>query len=164
MTNEVRVRVGTPDDMPELMRLSDEVAKENGISQPDFDRVAAEIWASLHQDHGIVGVIGEPGNPLEAFVLLRIGQTWYSSETIIEERTVFVSKKYRSAKGGRARRLCEFSKKVSEELGMALLIGILSNQRTNSKVELYKRVFGEPAGAFWLHNAKTGEWAKEAAE
>jgi len=164
MTNEVRVRVGTPDDMPELMRLYDEVAKENGISQPDFDRVAAEIWASLHQDHGIVGVIGEPGNPLEAFVLLRIGQTWYSSETIIEERTVFVSKKYRSAKGGRARRLCEFSKKVSEELGMALLIGILSNQRTNSKVELYKRVFGEPAGAFWLHNAKTGEWAKEAAE
>jgi len=163
MTEEVKVRVGTPEDMPELMRLSDEVARENGISQPDFMRVAAEMWASLHQEHGIVGVIGEPGNPLEAFVLLRIGQTWYSSGNIIEERTVFVSKKYRSAKGGRARKLCEFSKKVAEELGMPLLIGVLSHQQTEAKMRLYRRLFGEPSGAFWLHNATTGAWSDQIA-
>lgn len=165
MTEEVKVRVGTPEDMGSLMGLSDEVARENGISQPDFNRVAAEIWAALHQDHGIVGVIGEPGGVLEAFVLLRVGQTWYAAEPIIEERTVFVSKKYRSAKGGRARKLCEFSKQVSEELGMPLLIGILSHQQTEAKMRLYRRLFGEPSGAFWLHNAKTGEWSsREAAE
>jgi hypothetical protein len=162
--SEVHVRVGVPEDFPALMVLAEEVAKENGVAQPDFDKVAAEMWASLHQDLGIVGVVGEPGGRLEAFVLLIIGQTWYSADPIIEERTVFVSKDYRSAKGGRARKLCEFSKRVSEELGLGLLIGILSNQRTQAKVELYKRVFGEPAGAFWLHNANTGDWAKQAAE
>jgi len=164
MTEEVKVRVGTPDDFPDLMDLAQKVAWENGVSEPDFNKVASEMWASLHQDFGIVGVIGEPGKKLEAFVLLRIGQTWYSASPILEERTVFVSKEYRSAKGGRARKLCEFSKKVAEELGMGLLIGILSNQRTQAKVELYRRVFGEPAGAFWLHNANTGDWSKQAAE
>jgi hypothetical protein len=163
MTEEVRVRVGVPEDMDGLMRLSDEVARENGISQPDFNRVAAEMWASLHREHGIVGVIGEPGAPLEAFVLLRIGQTWYSEGNIIEERTVFVSKKYRSAKGGRARKLCEFSKKVSQELEMPLLIGVLSHQQTEAKMRLYRRLFGEPSGAFWLWGAETGEWSNRPA-
>ena len=162
---EVHVRVATPEDFEEIMRLAVEVANENGISEPDLNRVAADIWPSLHQDFGIIGVIGEPGKELEGFVLLRIGQTWYASEPMIEERTVFVSPKYRAAKGGRARRLCEFSKKVSEDLDMPLLIGILSNQRTKAKVELYRRIFGPESGAFWLHNAKTGEWAnREAAE
>lgn len=165
MKEEVHVRVATPEDFNEIMRLAINVAQENGISQPDMERVAADIWPSLHQDHGIIGVIGNPGDKLEGFVLLRIGQSWYSAEPMVEERTVFVESKYRSAKGGRGRRLCEFSKKVAEDLGMPLLIGILSNQRTKAKVELYKRIFGEPSGAFWLYNAKTGEWAnKEAAE
>ena len=161
---DIHVRVATPEDFEEIMRLAVEVAQENGISQPDLNKVAADIWPSLHQDHGIIGVIGAPRGTLEGFVLLRIGQSWYSDEPMIEERTVFVSSEYRAAKGGRARRLCEFSKKVSEDLGMPLLIGILSNQRTKAKVELYKRVFGEAAGAFWLYNANTGEWAKQAAE
>lgn len=162
--SEIHVRVATPDDFEEIMRLAVEVANENGISQPDLQKVASDIWPSLHQDHGIIGVIGPIGGKLEGFVLLRIGQTWYASEPMIEERTVFVSSEYRAAKGGRARRLCEFSKKVSEDLGMPLLIGILSNQRTKAKVELYRRVFGAEAGAFWLYNAHTGDWAKEAAE
>jgi len=163
MSEEVHVRVGTPQDMDALMVLSDEVAKENGISQPDFNRVASEMWAALNHDHGIVGVVGEVGKPLEAFVLLRIGQTWYSEGNIIEERTVFVSKKYRSAKGGRARKLCEFSKKVAEELGMPLLIGVLSHQQTEAKMRLYRRLFGEPSGAFWLWGAETGEWSNRLA-
>lgn len=161
MTEEVKVRVGTPEDLPALLALADEVARENGITEPDYNRVMAEMWASLHQDHGIIGVVGSPGGELEAFVLLRIGQTWYSSGSIVEERTVFVSKKYRSAKGGRARKLCEFSKKVSKELDMPLLIGILSHQQTEAKMRLYKRIFGEPSGAFWLWGAETGAWSNK---
>ena len=70
---------------------------------------------------------------------------------------------YRNAKGGRARRLCEFSKKVSNELGIPLIIGVLSNNRTEAKVRMYQRIFGEPSGAFFLYNARTGH-LKEAAE
>lgn len=161
MSEDIHVRVATPEDFVGVMNLASQVSTENGLFQPTLEMVAQEIWASLNGDHGIVGVIGEPGQELEGFVLLRVGNTWYSQAEIIEEKTVFVSRKFRSAKGGRARKLCEFSKKVADELGLPLLIGILSNQRTQGKVEMYKRVFGDPAGAFFLYGARTGAWDKD---
>lgn len=160
MSDEIHVRTATPEDFQQVMNLASQVSNENGLFSPTLDMVANEIWAALHRQHGIVGVIGDPGEELEGFVLLRVGNTWYSQAEIIEEKTVFVSRKFRSAKGGRARKLCEFSKKVADDLGLPLLIGILSNQRTRGKVEMYKRVFGDPAGAFFLYGAHTGAWSK----
>jgi uncharacterized protein YfaA (DUF2138 family) len=75
---------------------------------------------------------------------------------VLEERGIFVHPDFRAAKGGRARKLCEFSKFSAEKLGMPLLIGILSNHRTAGKVKLYGRIFGPPAGAYWLVDGKTG--------
>jgi hypothetical protein len=141
------------------------VCRENGLFEPDVNKVLADIWPALHQDHGLIGVIGEHKDQLEGMVLLKIGSMWYSNEEIVEERTVFVHPKFRKARGGRAKKLCEFSKKVADELGLTLIIGILSNQRTESKTRLYNRVFGQPAGAFYLYGSKTGEWNhKPAAE
>jgi GNAT superfamily N-acetyltransferase len=91
-------------------------------------------------------------------VLLRIGQMWYSDTLVVEERAVFTHPEYRSAKGGRARKLCEFSKKVADDLGIPLIIGVLSNHRTEAKVRLYERQFGKPSGAFFLYGARTGAW------
>lgn len=164
MTDEIHVRVATRADFEGVMQLASQVSKENGIFEPTLDMVAQDVWAALNHDHGIIGVIGPEGGMLEGFVLLRIGNTWYSQSNIIEEKTVFVSPKFRSAKGGRARKLCEFSKKVADELELPLLIGILSNQRTKGKVEMYKRVFGDPAGAFFLYGAHTGDWKNSGAE
>jgi hypothetical protein len=81
---------------------------------------------------------------------------WYSDADVLEEKAIFVDPEYRSAKGGRARRLCEFSKQVSDKLGIPLIIGVLSNHRTEAKVKLYERQFGKPSGAFFLYNAQTG--------
>lgn len=161
MSEDIHVRVATPKDFEGVMHLASQVSRENGLFEPTLDMVASEVWASLHHDHGIIGVIGPEGGTLEGFVLLRVGNTWYSQAEIIEEKTVFVSPKLRSAKGGRGRKLCEFSKKVADELGLPLLIGILSNQRTRGKIEMYKRVFGDPAGAFFLYGAHTGAWNKD---
>jgi hypothetical protein len=74
----------------------------------------------------------------------------------LEEMCVYVHPDYRAAKGGRARKLVEFAKKVSEELELPLMIGILSNSRTDAKTRLYERQFGAPAGAFFLYGIKTG--------
>ena len=41
---------------------------------------------------------------------------------------------------------------------MPLIIGVVSNHRTKGKEGLYNRLFGPPAGAFWLYGVKTGEW------
>ncbi len=41
---------------------------------------------------------------------------------------------------------------TAKRLDMKLMIGVLSNERTAAKVRLYERVFGKPAGAFWLYS------------
>lgn len=159
---EVKIRIGTPQDIDGVMNLALMVCKENGIFEPNVEKILWDVWMSLNQDHGLIGVIGNPGEELEGFVLLRVSSMWYSDSPIIEEKTVFVHPKHRGASGGRARKLCEFSKQVADELGMPLIIGVLSSTRTESKVKLYERVFGEPSGAFFLYGVKTGRWEPEA--
>jgi hypothetical protein len=78
---------------------------------------------------------------------------WYSNQDVLEERVIFIPPEFRNIKGGRARRLCEFSKKAAEDLGLPLLIGVMSSVRTEAKVKMYERQFGKPTGAVFLYNA-----------
>lgn len=156
MTEEVHVRVGTPDDLLGCMEMFSQANLENGIDKLSREKLISIVWPSLHQDGGVIGIIGNVGEKPEGVVLLRIESLWYSDAPVIAEKLVFVDPDYRSARGGRARKLCEFSKKVSDELGMPLIIGIVSNDRTKGKVRMYERLLGPAAGAYFLYNGKTG--------
>lgn len=155
--NDAIVRTGQPQDLPAVMGMAYEVARENGIVQLDETKVVREFWPALNLDGGIVGIIGEDRTAPEGFILLRVARQWYSSDPTLEERVAFVRETYRAKKGGRARKLVEFAKNTAETLRLPLTIGILSNQRTEAKIRLYKRVLGEPAGAFWLIGTRTGQ-------
>lgn len=150
------VELGTPEDVDEMMSIALSACAENGFLNPNPEKLLQDIWAGLNLAQGLVGVIRGEGGGIEGAVLLRVGSNWYSDDWMIEERAIFIRPEYRSAKGGRARRLCEFSKWVSDSLGLPLTIGVLSNTRTAAKVRMYERQFGEPAGAFFLYNARTG--------
>ena len=78
MTDEIKIRVATAEDLDEIMVIAMAACEENGFLNPNPQKLAAEIWPALHQDHGICGVIGKPGGPIEGGVLLRIGTMWYS--------------------------------------------------------------------------------------
>jgi hypothetical protein len=162
LTPEIFVRTGTPEDIDGMMELALAACAENGLTNPNPLKLLNEIWSSLNLHHGIVGIIGEPGKTPEAAILLRIESLWYTDDLSVVERAIFVHPEYRSAKGGRASKLCSFAKKVSTELTHPLVIGILSSQRTEAKVRLYERQFGQPAGAYWIVNGKTGIEGKEA--
>jgi hypothetical protein len=149
------IRLATPEDMAEVMKLAVTACEENGFLNASTELLAREIWPALCQDHGLCPVIGRPGGAIEGLALLRIGAMWYSPETVLEERAIFIYPQFRSAKGGRASRLCEYTKKVADTLNLSLVIGVLSNTRTAGKVKMYTRIFGEPAGAFFLYNART---------
>lgn len=151
------VRIGTPEDVHPMMAIALAACEENGFVEPNPVKLLEHIWAALNQESGIVGIIGNPGEQIEAAVLLRIGSPWYSDTRTIEEKAIFVHPDFRLARGGRAKILCEFSKHLADELDLPLSIGVLSNSRTASKVKMYARVMGEPAGAYWLYNAKTGD-------
>ncbi len=156
MTDNLIVKVGTPEDLDELMALSSLACDENAFVSPTPYMVLENIYAALHQNAGLCGkIVGDDGR-IEGAILLRITNLFYSDQPILEEKGVYVHPDFRSAKGGRARLLCEFAKAAAEKLGIPLLIGVLSNTRTEAKIRLYKRQFGEPAGVFFLHNARTG--------
>jgi hypothetical protein len=158
MSEDLKVWVGNPEDVDDIMELAMSACEENGFVEPNPMKLLAEIWPALNKDRGIIGLVGVPGEKPQGAILLRIGNIWYSNEEILEERAVFIHPSYRAAKGGRARKLCEFGKKVSDELGIPLTIGVLSNHRTEGKIRMYERIFGKPSGAYFLYGVRTGEW------
>lgn len=121
----------------------------------DLAKVRNILVPSLMKQGGIVGVIGKKGK-LEAGIVLRVSNFWYANDPFLEEMGLFVHPDFRSARGGRASKLIDFAKNCASELGMPLMIGVLSNDRTSAKVRLYERQFGAPVGAFFLWGAKTG--------
>ena len=161
MDEDLNIRIGNPNDEAAMLDLALRAWEENGIKNVNPDKMLGMIKPALYLWQGLCGIIGEPGKKIEGAVLLRTSQLWYSDDWILEEKAIFVDPEFRNAKGGRARRLCEFSKRVADGLNIPLLIGVLSNHRTEAKVKLYERQFGPPAGAFFLYNAHTGHVAAE---
>jgi len=148
MQPELKVWVGNPEDVHDIMDLAMQACDENGFVEPNPTRLLAEIWPALNREKGIVGLVGVPGEKPQGAILLRICNIWYSDQEILEER---------------ARKLCDFSKKVADELDLPLTIGVLSSNRTKGKIRMYERIFGEPSGAYFLYGTRTGAW-KQAAE
>jgi GNAT superfamily N-acetyltransferase len=155
MTGSPEVKIADESDLDDVMQLTLSCHHENGFIQANPQKVLQDLYPALTRNGGIVGIIGGRGKPLEGCVVLRIGQVSYSDVDVLEEKFLFVHKDYRAASVGRARLLAEFTKKAADMLSMPLIIGVLSNHRTKAKVRLYERVFGEPAGAFFLYNART---------
>jgi hypothetical protein len=152
----IEVRTGTPDDLDGMMAWAEAAAKDNAVVLPDRMKLLELFWNALNCQSGIVGIVGDPDKPIEGAILLTVGALWYSQEPVLEEKVVFVLPEFRAAKGGRARRLCEFSKQASRELNLPLMIGVLSNERTKGKMKLYERMFGQPAGVYFLYGGETG--------
>lgn len=152
-SDDLIIRLGTPADLDEVMKAAVEAIAEIGLVEPDPERLLQDVWPALNQDRGLVGIICKPNGKAEGGVLLRVGKMWYSNQDVLEERVIFIPPEFRTAKGGRATRLCEFSKKAAEDLGIPLLIGVMSSVRTEAKVRMYERQFGKPTGAVFLYNA-----------
>lgn len=154
---ELQIRLATPNDVHKIMSLAILGCEEAGVKNPNQMSLLEDIWPALHADKGLIGIIGKPEGEIEGFVLLRTGTRWYSDDLIIEEKLIFVHPDYRNAKGGRARRLCEFSQKAADALGIPLIIGVLSDIRTEAKIRMYERQFGKQTGAYWVYTPKPKE-------
>lgn len=148
---KLEVRCATPDEVDEVMRLAIAGCEENAFVPYEADLVLQDVWAALNLHQGVVGVIGPVGGRLEGAVLLRVGTIWYSRSPTIEERAIYVDPDFRSAKGGRAARLFEFSHYMADSLGLPLTIGVLSDARVTAKIRLYTREMGPPDGGYWIY-------------
>jgi hypothetical protein len=152
------VRMATPEDEPGIMELCRILHKENGLFPLDEDKVRTIIRNVLIGNQGFIGVIG-PKDNLEASILLSLSSMWYSNAPVLEEYWNFVHPDFR--KSERARYMVSFAKTCADRMGIPLLIGIVSNDRTEAKCRLYKRMLPK-AGEFYLYNPHAELAVKEA--
>ena len=148
-----KVRLATVADLDEVIALGKELHRENGLMEIDEETIVNAARAAVLGKDGMFGVIGKPGH-IEALIYLQLRQYWYSKQMHLEEMFLFCKEEYR--RSNHAKALIEFAKTAALKLDVPLLIGVLSNHRTEAKVRLYQRRLGKPAGAFFLFNGKTG--------
>lgn len=147
------VRLAVPEDVNSLVELGRELHADNGVMPFSEQRLYEFVVRAVKKDKMIAGVIGPIGH-VEAMIFISIGCFWYTNFPHLEEMFAFVRPEYR--RSNRAKALIEFAKQTADGLGVPLFIGIVSQQRTEAKIRLYRRQLGDPSGAFFIYNGKTG--------
>ena len=168
MTCPSIVRIAKPADHQEIWRLFLQGHRENGQFSLAPEKVEWFLSRALRPDlipewdtgpRGAIGVIGDVGR-LEALVFVTIGTYWYSHDRHLEEFIVYVDPECRQS--AHARTLIDWMKSQSDRVGIPLVTGIISTERTEAKVRLYRRML-EPVGAFFLYGGKGSTSASSAA-
>ena len=154
-----QVRTAGPADESEVLRLLMLANAENAIMPSDSQRVYHVVWRFLNghlippDDTGMrgqFGVIGKVGR-LEGVIMVGIGQFWYSNAKHLEEFLVFVDPDYRQGQWRHGIALIDWAKALVRRTGLPLISGILSNNRTEAKVRLYKRQLPQ-IGAYFYYD------------
>lgn len=148
------VRIATRADEAEIIQMLHIMHFENGMMPLD-ERCASEFFnRAFDRKGGIIGVIGAAGD-IRAMIYLLVTRFWYTADNHLEECFNFVRPDMRNPANGHryAETLIKFAQKCSDEIKIPLLIGVLTNNRMEGKVRLYRRCLGIPAGAFFVYGA-----------
>ena len=121
---------------------------ENGVAPLSASKMLDALDRGLARDKSIIGVIENDGI-IKASIGLFAHSWWYSDEYHLEDFWNFVHPEYR--KSTHAKNLLKFARKAADDLGVQLLIGILSSERTAAKVHLYEKIFGPSVGAGFVY-------------
>ncbi len=156
------VRLAEPADRPALVELTTMLHGENGLFSLSLKKRDALLDRYYNHEGSIIGVIGDVGKPV-ASIYLCLTQPEYTDEWGVVEVWAHVHPDHR--RSTHAKHLTEYAKFISTEMHLPLLIGILSNQRTEAKVRLYERAF-DRVGAYFIWNAHfaNGAWSSRSAE
>lgn len=155
------MRFGEPADEAQIKLLLMLGHAENSIFPFDQNKTNYVIQRLLFTrwlppgDNGLrgcFGVIGPLGGTLEALTMIAVSSQWYTLKTHLEEYIVYVHPEYRAK--GHARRLLTWMVELSERMGIPLLTGVITQDRMEAKVRLYRRKV-TPVGQFFLHMPKS---------
>jgi hypothetical protein len=133
-----RVRIADPSEEGSVMDMCRELHAENGIFKMSEEKVGGLLKRAFTRQGGILGVIGQPGK-LEGMIYLLMSTMWYSDDTCWEELYTYVRPQYRKSRD--ALDLLHFAKWAAEQSGFPLFIGVISNEQTQQKVNMYQRQF-----------------------
>lgn len=161
-----RIRPAQMEEIEPLMLMCRKLHDENGIGpKMDEHMVREEVYkifgsmGQMEEDQkdrrlGIIAVIGD-GRRIEGSVCLIATRLWYANYWWLEDRWCFVLPEYR--KSDNSKQLLLFAKWLAADMGLPLMMSLLSNKRTEAKIRLFERELGPKAGAFFLCGAETGK-------
>lgn len=156
MTPPDDVRLAVPEDRAALVELTTMLHGENGLFSLSLKKRDALLDRYYNREGAIIGVIGEVGAPV-ASIYLCLTQPEYTDDWGLAEVWAHVRPDHR--RSTHAKHLTEYAKFLSTEMRLPLLIGILSNQRTEAKVRLYERAFNRVGAYFiWNQHFAHGAW------
>jgi len=141
------VRKATPDLRGEILEICRQNHGENGQFALSMPKVESMVDRAFNRGGAVIGVVGQ--NRIEGAILMSIGQFWYTDEYCLEEIFCYVHPEFR--RSTHAKDMISFGKRCSNELGIPLVIGVVSNERTKPKLELYRRQLGDPCGGYFIH-------------
>jgi hypothetical protein len=151
------VRLAVPEDRQRILDLTSQLHEENGLFGIAPKKVDKMLDRYFHKDGAIIGAIGEPGDPV-GIIYLGLDQLIYTEEWSLVEQFNFVAPEHRHSNYA-AQLLC-YAKGVSDKLKVPLIVGILSNKRTEAKMRLYDRQLERVGGvyAYNVHLTQAPAW------
>src|SRR5882672_8955676 len=141
------VRKAVLADKLQILQMCEENHCDNGQFSLDHGKVEAMIDRAFNGGGAVIGVVGK--GQIEGMLVLLINQFWYTQDWVLEEIQNYVRPQFR--KSTHAKDMINFGMRCSDELGIPLVIGVVSNERTRAKMELYRRQLGDPCGGYFLH-------------
>lgn len=146
MSDEVRLAV--PADEDKIIAMISLLHDENGLFPLSQAKVRTYMQRYFRREGALIGVIGPVGDPVGS-IYLEIGQPYYSEAWYLNEAWNFVHPDHR--RSDYAKKLLSWAKSMSEQMKLPLMVGIVSNHRTEAKIRLYEKQL-EKAGAFFVWN------------
>jgi len=144
------VRKALPRDREPILEICRQNHSENGQFSLSLPKVEAMVDKAFTGGGAVVGLVGD--NRIEGAILLLCAQFWYTDDWALEEIFNYVHPDFR--RSTHAKDMIQFGKRCSDELGIPLVIGVVSNERTRAKMELYRRQLGDPVGGYFLYPRK----------
>lgn len=127
--------------------------EENGLFPLDEPRVRGLIESVLGpsppQPSPIIGVVGSPGD-IEATMCLTLNRFFYTDQWHLTDIWFFIRPDCR--KKMLIESLIGFAKSCAFKAHLPYLSGVLSNHRTEAKVRIFRRYFGDPIGSAFLYD------------
>ncbi len=142
------VRRADPADRDDILSMCRENHEENGQFAISPAKVEQMVDKAFTRGGAVIGVMGARGC-LESMILMTISQFWYTDDWCLEEVMNYVRPAFR--RSTRAKDMILFGKRCSDELRIPLIIGVVANERTKAKMELYRRQLGDPVGGYFIH-------------
>lgn len=145
------VTLATPEDEEDIFDFLMELHAENALFPVSPDKVRQAIRHATDRKGGIIALIRGDDGRIEASLGAVIDPWWYTIAPSLNEVWNYVRPDCRRTT--HAKRMIEFAKELGVKLGIPLFLGIISTERTEAKMRLYRRQL-EPIGGIFTHGLR----------